>query len=273
MMIDSPPSLAELEPVVALAHRAGDAILRVYAQGEDAAAVEWKDDRSPLTEADRAAHRLIVAGLRDLTPDVPVVSEEGEIPPVEELRDRPFWLVDPLDGTKEFLKRTGEFTVNIALVWERRPVAGVVHAPALGRSWMAGGDRAAVRTVGQEDPTTPLRVRKADPDRLGIVTSRDHVGPRVRELLDRTPSSQALSMGSSLKFCLIAEGKADLYLRDGPTMEWDTAAGQAVLERAGGTVVSPNGKTLAYSKPSLRNPPFLALGDEAVDWEPWMDGL
>jgi len=270
--VDGTPSLAELEPVVALAWRAGEAIMEIYARGEGAAGVEWKDDRSPLTAADRAAHRVIVDGLRALTPETPIVSEEGEVPPSESIRDQPFWLVDPLDGTKEFLKRTGEFTVNIALVRDGRPVVGVVHAPALGKSWVAGADGAVVREVEEAGPGTSLRVRRADPDRLGIVASRDHAGPQVKALLERAPGAETLSMGSSLKFCLIAEGKADLYLRDGPTMEWDTAAAQAVLEAARGGVFTLDGTPLSYRKADLRNPHFVALGDPTIPWRRLLSG-
>ena len=258
MRTDHGPSLADLEPVVALALRAGEAILEIYGRGEGGVEVEVKEDRTPLTEADRAAHWVIEGGLRELTPGVPVVSEEGEVPPADDLRDAPFWLVDPLDGTKEFLKRSGEFTVNIALIRDRRPVAGVVHAPALGRSWLGAVDGAVLRDGGA---SRPLRVRQADPNHLGIVASRDHAGPQVKALLANTPGAETMSRGSSLKFCLIAEGRADLYLRDGPTMEWDTGAAQAVLEAAGGRVSLLEGEPLRYSKPDLRNPQFLATGD------------
>lgn len=264
MRVDPTASLAELEPVVALAWRAGEAIMEVYARGEEAATVEWKDDRSPLTEADRAGHRVIVDGLRSLTPETPVVSEEGAVPPAESLRDGPFWLVDPLDGTKEFLNRTGEFTVNIALIRARKPVAGVVHAPVLGRSWIGGTDGAEGR---EGDRRVPLRVRPARSDRLRVVASRDHAGPRVKALLEGLPGAETVSMGSSLKFCVIAEGNADLYFRDGPTMEWDTAAAQAVLEAAGGGVFTLDGEPLRYTKPDFRNPQFVAVGDLGRSWE------
>lgn len=268
MSLAHEPGVADLEAVVRLAQEAGRAILEVY-QAEDAR-VTLKDDRTPLTEADRASHRLIVAGLEALTPGIPVISEEGAAPDVRLFRGGgPVWLVDPLDGTKEFIKRTGEFTVNIALVIDHRPVAGVVHAPVLGRSWIAGKDGAEMRSEGER---SPLRVRTADVDRLGIVASRDHAGPEVRALLERVPGAETLSMGSSLKFCLIAEGKADLYLRDGPTMEWDTGAAQAVLEAAGGGVYTLSGERLRYGKADLRNPKFVAAGDPGLDWAELLGG-
>lgn len=262
MNVSPTPPLAQLGPLVELAEKAGRAILEVY--GRRDTAVTLKDDRSPLTEADQASHRVIMDGLRRLTPDVPIISEEGEAPdPAVFLQGGGVWLVDPLDGTKEFIKRTGEFTVNIALVRDGRPVAGVVHAPVLGKSWVAGGDGAELQAGEQR---SPLRVRTADPARLGIVASRDHAGPEVKALLEGLPGAETLSMGSSLKFCLIAEGRADLYLRDGPTMEWDTGAAQAVLEAAGGGVFGLEGERLPYGKPDLRNPKFVAAGDPALDW-------
>lgn len=267
MRVDPAPDLEELAPLAALAHRAGEAILEVY--GRAAADVTLKEDRTPLTEADRASHRVIIDGLQALTPDVPVISEEGEEPDPRLLAGgRAVWVVDPLDGTKEFIKRTGEFTVNIALVRSGRPVAGVVHAPVLAKSWLAGRDGAELREDGRCEP---LRVRRASPERLGVVASRDHAGPRVKALLERLPGAETLSMGSSLKFCLIAEGRADLYLRDGPTMEWDTAAAQAVLEAAGGGVFTLDGQRLGYGKPELRNPMFVAAGDPALDWAAIVD--
>lgn len=256
-----------MESVVSLAERAGRAVLDVYARGSAASSVQWKEDDSPLTEADRVSHDLLLAGLKELTPDIPVVSEEGapeDRTPPEAEGSR--WVVDPLDGTKEFLKRTGEFTVNVALVRENRLVAGVVHAPAVegGRTWIGTGDGAQLREAGGS--RRRLTVRRANPDALGVVASRDHAGPVVRNLLASLPGSKTLSMGSSLKFCLLAEGRADLYFRDGPTMEWDTAAAQAVLEAAGGGVYTLDGRPLRYGKPELRNPHFVAVGDRKLDW-------
>jgi 3'(2'), 5'-bisphosphate nucleotidase len=255
----------ELDPVVALAHEAGNAILAIYNRSDRNAVVDWKADRTPLTEGDRASHEVILAGLRALDPRTPIVSEEGDPPVGSSLGSgAPHWMVDPLDGTKEFLKGTGEFTVNIALIGDGRPLAGVVHAPVLGRTWIGGVDGAERREGNRRER---LCVRRIRPDRLGVVASRDHAGPRVRELLERLPGAETVSMGSSLKFCVIAEGNADLYLRDGPTMEWDTAAAQAVLEAAGGGVFTLEGQRLSYGKLDFLNPHFLALGDLGWDWK------
>jgi 3'(2'), 5'-bisphosphate nucleotidase len=288
-----------LERIHDLARAAGEAVMSVYARGEGEAGLAWKDDRSPLTEADLASHRVIVEGLREITPDVHVVSEE-DAQHAANARVDELWLVDPLDGTKEFLKRSGEFTVNIALVRGGRPVAGVVHAPALGRSWIGTPDGAELRDFGGGAPpggapraggppgaaprgaasrrdagaaaSTPIRVRRADPDALVLVASRDHAGALVRALVDRLPGAATSSVGSSLKFCQIAEGRADLYLRDGPTMEWDTAAAQAVLEAAGGGVYTLGGDALVYGKTNLKNPSFIAVGDRALDWRGMLPG-
>jgi 3'(2'), 5'-bisphosphate nucleotidase len=257
------PVLGALREVTALARRAGVAILEVYEAGAAGAGVTVKDDRSPLTLADRRSHEVIAHGLTALTPDIPVVSEEGDHGAAAGAALR--WVVDPLDGTKEFIKRSGEFTVNIALVLGDRPVAGVVHAPVTGDTWVGGVDGA--ERIDRAGSRVALRTtRPGDASRPRIVASRDHAGPAVRALLDRFPGAETLSIGSSLKFCLVAEGRADLYLRDGPTMEWDTAAAHAVLRAAGGAVRTLDGAELAYGKPGLRNPFFVAVGDPAFAW-------
>ncbi|MBA4157456.1 MAG: 3'(2'),5'-bisphosphate nucleotidase CysQ [Gemmatimonadetes bacterium] len=263
-----PTGADSLEGLVAgaceIATQAGRCILAFYRR---AGAVEQKADASPLTQADRAAHELILQKLRRLTPEIPVLSEESS---AEEIAGRHswtrFWLVDPLDGTKEFLKQTGEFTVNLALIEEGAPVLGVVHVPVRSLTYHAAWGQGAYLWLPPEEPRR-VRVRRADPARLVMVASRDHAGPRVRALLERLPGAQTLSMGSSLKFCLVAEGGADLYLRDLPTMEWDTAAAQCIVEEAGGEVTDLAGHRLRYNKPILQNPPILTVGDRKLDWK------
>lgn len=250
--------------LVKIAHRAGAAILEVYHRDGDIA-VEHKGDNSPLTEADRRSHDVIVAGLAAMQPARPIVSEEdgGAVDPAATLSGD-YWLVDPLDGTKEFVKRTGEFTVNIALVRDGVPVAGVVYAPVLGVTWV-GTIQGAERWEG--DRREPIRVTEpASARAMRIVASRDHAGPAVKELLEQLPGASTLSMGSSLKFCLIAEGRADLYYRDGPTYPWDTAAAHAVLAAAGGEVYAQSGEPLRYLTPRVLNPNFVALGDTMFPW-------
>ena len=248
--------------VVAIAHDAGAAVLEVY-QRHDLSGVSYKADHSPLTEADIRSHEVIATALAHRFPGVPVVSEEGA--PATALDETVCWVVDPLDGTKEFVKRTGEFTVNIALVHRGEPVLGVVHAPVSGHTWYTASDGAWV--IGPTG-TTKLETRTPAPTAaLRVVASRDHAGPLVQAMLQRLPDAQTLSVGSSLKFCLVAEGRADLYFRDGPTMPWDTAAAHAVLRAAGGEVYALTGEPLRY--PSLRtlNPMFVAVGDPTFPWQ------
>ncbi len=262
-------SAVAIDDLLEIVYAAGREILQWYGNPGE---VESKDNASPLTRADRAAHSLLVRELSAFTPDVPVLSEES---PEEEVRDRRtwrrFWLVDPLDGTKEFLKGSGEFTVNVALVEEGRPVLGVVHVPPSGRTYRSTAERGA-ELGGVDDPFRSIRTRPFPSASPVLVASRDHAGPGVealvRELDEKVEGTvEFTSMGSSLKFCIVAEGKADLYLRDRPTMEWDTGAAQSVLERAGGGVYSlAAGASLAYNKESLRNPPFLAVGDPSGPW-------
>ncbi len=238
-----------VEEVGAFALEAGRRIMPFY---RAAVKVTAKEDKSPLTEADLASH----AYLTRVLPDAPVVSEESESGAPTAGR---YWLVDPLDGTKEFLKGTNEFTVNIALVEDNYPVLGVVHAPALDLTYCAAAGLGAWKRGGPK-----ISVRRADPAHLAIVASKDHAGSQVRALLDRHPTAFLRSMGSSLKFCLVAEGAADIYLRDVPTMEWDTAAAQCIVEAAGGRVCTLDGLRLRYGKKELRNPAILTLGDATL---------
>lgn len=243
-----------------IAERAGKVVLGYYAEGEAIEVVQKADD-SPVTAADVACEEFILDALAKLTPDVPVVSEESFSNGVEP-RIGPhdlFWLVDPLDGTKEFLSRNGEFTVNIALIQDGRPIAGVVHAPALAMTWAGSENKATFSQTDQ--PPMPITVRDVPEEGLTVVASRRHGDDdQIGEYLAGFTIGQTLAAGSSVKFCLIASGRADLYPRFGPTMEWDTAAGQAVLEAAGGRVETLDGQRLAYGKPGWRNPHFVAFG-------------
>jgi 3'(2'), 5'-bisphosphate nucleotidase len=260
----STPDLADLaHACCALARDAGAAIMRVYA-GDFA--VEHKDDNSPLTAADLAAHRVIVDGLRALTPQMPILSEESaeQAGWAERRGWTRYWLVDPLDGTREFVKRNGEFTVNIALIENHEPVLGVVFAPALDElywAWTRGNAYFATKLQSGELHTR----RRAAP--LLVAGSRSQADPRMLTALDWLGPLTLVPLGSSLKFCRAARGEVDLYIRYGPTSEWDTAAGQCVLEQAGGRVTELDGRALRYNaKESLLNPDFLACGDASVDW-------
>jgi 3'(2'), 5'-bisphosphate nucleotidase len=247
----------------AIARTAGAAIMRIYAGEFD---VERKDDNSPLTAADLAAHHAIMDGLALLTPQIPVLSEESAEHAAWTVRRSwsRYWLVDPLDGTREFVKRNGEFTVNIALIEAHAPVLGVVYAPALDEMyWAWRGGEAKFSTSSQSGD---LRTRPRGAP-LVVAGSRSHADPRMRTALAKMGPHEMYALGSSLKFCRTARGEADLYLRYGPTSEWDTAAGQCVLEGAGGGVFEIDGTVLRYNaKESLLNPDFFACGDISVDW-------
>ena len=254
-----------LDAACEIAREAGRAILDVY--GRDDFAVTRKSDDSPLTEADQVAHRIISSALAKLDPTLPILSEESapSDPAVRRQWQR-YWLVDPLDGTKEFLKRNGEFTVNIALVDERRAVLGAVYAPVLERMYSGYVGLGAWRSDAGRAPE-PIAVRAHAASPLRVVGSRSHPSPELAAYLAGLPPYEITDMGSSLKICLVAEGVADIYPRLGPTAEWDTAAAQAILESAGGRMIDLAGRPLRYnSKDVLLNPHFLAFGDQQRDW-------
>jgi len=254
-----------LQQIGELARRAGDAILAIYREDFD---VEIKADHSPLTAADLAAQQVIAAGLAQLQPVLPVVSEEASQLPWEQRGAwSRYWLVDPLDGTREFVKRNGEFTVNIALIDDHKPVLGVVLAPVTGELFAAANDHGAWWQAEEGSDWERISTRAlAQPPR--VAGSRSH-GNAQEDALRRLLGDefQLEPLGSSLKFCLIARGAADVYLRRGPTSEWDTAAAQCVLEQAGGMVLDLNGEPLRYNRgESLLNPEFIAIGDNGIDW-------
>jgi 3'(2'), 5'-bisphosphate nucleotidase len=256
--------------VCQLAVEAGEKIMRFYRNG---APVILKKDASPLTAADRASHEFLVSSLRSLLPEAPVISEESE----EGMNGSPvgeklFWLVDPLDGTKEFLKGTNEFTVNVALLELSVPILGVVHAPALNLTFYGVSNLGSWRQIDGQSPTV-ISTRCTNFAGLAVVASKDHVGPLVSAMLARLASPRLQSMGSSLKFCLVAEGEADIYLRDLPTMEWDTAAAQCIVEAAGGGVYTLDGQPLRYGKPGLRNPAIMTVGNTRFDWRSLVSNL
>ena len=262
---------ALLGDVNAIAKDAGAAILEVYRR--DDPEVTYKDDQSPLTEADRASHQQIVAALGGLEPSLPVLSEESrdDVFAAREGWDR-FWLVDPLDGTKEFIKRNGEFTVNIALIENGQPTLGVVYAPDLDLNYFAAQGVGAYKQQGGTS-AEEIRVVAEVSQPLRVVASRSHRNAETETFLERLEANgfapEIQATGSSLKFCLIAAGEAHLYPRFGPTMEWDTAAAQCVVEQAGGAVVDLAGEPLHYNKPDLHNPFFLVSGPDPLTWRPF----
>ena len=266
---------ANLPSLLSIAYRAGEAILEVYGT---AFTVEQKEDRSPLTKADRRSHEIIVKELERLKDlQIPVLSEEGKnIPFSERAEWQLFWLVDPLDGTKEFIKRNGEFTVNIALIQKGRPLAGIIHVPVRNITYFAAeglgsfrldraGEHADLLLPVLLETAVRLPLHTPEALRIAVIGSRSHMSEEtaqyITELKSRYREVDFVSAGSSLKFCLIAEGSADVYPRFAPTMEWDTAAGQAIVELAGGVVLETSSQTpLRYNKEKLTNPWFLARG-------------
>jgi 3'(2'), 5'-bisphosphate nucleotidase len=263
------------EGAIEIARAAAAAILVVY-DGEFE--VERKADASPVTAADMAAHHVIVDGLARLTPDIPVLSEESadEVDLAQRRQWNRLWLVDPLDGTREFVKRNGEFSVNLALIEDGVAVFGLVLAPVGGALWYAQRGGAAFRRDGDLEIQVRAQVPPAQPMR--VAASRSHHSQRSDDFLVRAHREAAggirmVSLGSSLKFCRIAEGSLDLYPRFGPTSEWDTAAGQCVLEAAGGALLDPQGRPFRYNqREHLLNGDFIALGDRALPWKEWRDG-
>ena len=263
-----PESPLPMDQLIDIARRAGAAIMTIY---DTDFAVEEKSDSSPLTAADMAAHKLIVGELERLTPDIPVLSEESADIPFEERSswDR-YWLIDPLDGTREFVKRNGEFTVNIALIEGHDAVLGVICVPVTGLVYYGSRSNGAFKQARDGTPEA-IRVTTRRRTPVQVAGSRSHAGDSLKRFLANLGEHRILSMGSSLKSCLVAEGKADIYPRLGPTSEWDTAAAQAVVEAAGGRITMTDMQPLRYNtKPSLLNPRFFVFGDVSVDWSAYL---
>ena len=245
-----------LSDVIRLADEASEKVLHIY---QSDFKVNYKEDQSPITAADMASHDIIVRGLRQISRDIPILSEEGAQAPWEERKSwRRFWLIDPIDGTKDFTQRTGEFTVNIAMIEDGEPVMGVVTAPALKEAfWGIKGEGAHMR----DRTGRTHRIRVAEPrETLRVVASKNHLNDETRAFIDALGPHEVVQAGSSLKLCRIAEGHADIYPRMGPTCEWDTAAAHAVLLAAGGKVQTVEGQPLTYGKEDVLNPYFVAAG-------------
>jgi 3'(2'), 5'-bisphosphate nucleotidase len=257
-----------MRQLIDLAHEAGRAVMAIYQQDFGH---RLKDDATPVTDADLAAEAVILAGLARIAPDIPVISEEAAAAGAESHTGEKFFLVDPLDGTREFLSRNGEFTINIALIARAEPVAGVVYAPALSRMFWGergsgAGEGAVAPDRDMEAAWRPIRVRARPQTGLKVVASRSHRDARTNDWLATIDVGELVSAGSSLKFCLLAAGEADLYPRFGRTMEWDTAAGHAVLAAAGGRVATEDGSALTYGKRArgFDNPAFIASGGKVI---------
>ncbi len=254
-----------VNPVCEIAKQAGTEILKIYQEGFE---IEEKKDNSPLTSADLASHTLIIERLKQLTPEIPILSEESSsIPYAERASWNCYWLIDPLDGTREFIKRNGEFTVNIALITNQTAVLGVVYIPVQDITYYASSGNGAYKQINNQ-AAMKISTRQSTPgSKPTICGSRSHAGESLKELLAQIGEYELISMGSSIKMCLVAEGKADIYPRFGPTSEWDTAAAHCVVGEAGGMLVDTKLETLKYNtKDSLLNPSFMAIGDMNTQW-------
>ncbi len=256
------------DPVISLAIKAGARILDYYRYGLK---VKEKEDKTPLTQADIAAHDIIEEGLQQLTPDLPILSEEStDIPFSVRKQWSLYWLVDPLDGTREFINRTDEFTVNIALIENGKPIMGLVHAPELECCYFAARGMGAYKKAGGNKPRR-IQVKQKCRQPVIVAGSRAHRTVDFSRFLENIGETEVISMGSALKSCLVAEGKADIYARLGPTSEWDTAAAQCIVEEAGGLITDTNMQRLRYNtKDSLLNPHFFVFGDQTVDWSKYL---
>lgn len=253
---------------IGIAREAGEKILEIYNSDYK---IEEKEDSSPLTDADLAAHNAIVKALTALTPEIPILSEESAKLPFEERQKwQTYWLVDPLDGTKEFIKRNGEFTVNIALIDNHKSIIGVIYVPVLDVDYYGWKDGGSFK-IEQGGEAQSIQVRKQAGEKLTVVGSRSHGSDQLQAYMENLGDSEIMSMGSSLKFCLVAEGKADLYPRIGLTSEWDTGAAHCIVEQAGGQVTKLDMSPLDYNtKDSLLNPFFFVFGDSTRDWSSYL---
>jgi len=247
----------EIKHILEIAKLAGEEILKIYNDQSLFNVVDFKADDSPLTLADQKSHEVIARNIDDLYPHIPMLSEEGKDIPYDIRKYwNEFWLIDPLDGTKEFIKRNGEFTVNIALIEEGYPVLGVIYAPVLDTYYYAIKDEGSYKINGGQK--SHLKITHKKKDQLTAVRSRSHASPEEEEIYKKYNVTEFTSVGSSLKFCMVAEGEADIYYRHGPTMEWDTGAGQAIVESAGFEMINmETEERFAYNKQSLLNPGFL----------------
>ncbi|MFK7861822.1 MAG: 3'(2'),5'-bisphosphate nucleotidase CysQ [Granulosicoccus sp.] len=264
MSFDLPTAQRLTREALSIARDAGRRIVEVYGGSYE---VDYKSDNTPVTTADLAAHNIIIDALHKLSPSLPVLSEESDGVPFEERNGWvSYWLVDPLDGTREFLRRNGEFSVNIALIHDNKPISGVIVAPVLDVAYFATSGSGSHKQVGDDEPVR-IHVRTA-PNQVTVAKSRSpKVGPRMRHFLDDLGEHNEIPMGSALKSCLVAEGAADIYARLGPTGEWDTAAAQCIVEEAGGYIQDVNNQDLTYNRrESLINPAFLVFGDDQIDW-------
>lgn len=257
-----------LDPVIQIAYQAGKEIMEVYDAGFS---VENKSDHTPVTEADIAANKVIEAGLKAITPHLPILTEETKPTPYSERKTWPrYWLIDPLDGTREFIKRNGEFTVNIALIDGDVSVMGVVYAPVIGVLYYAAKGQGAFKQESTSEPKE-IHVRENCSGKTVVACGRSHPTAEMETFIANLGEHEVIRVGSALKSCMVAEGKADLYARLGPTSEWDTAAAQCVVEEAGGAITDTSMQRLRYNtKEDLLNPHFFVSGDQSIKWSDYL---
>jgi len=253
-------TISMMEQVGDLAKSAGEEIMKIYNTDFK---VKTKADGSPVTDADKIAENHIISGIREgITASFPIIGEESfNIKESTEIGNEPFWLVDALDGTSSFIEKNKQFTVNIALIDARRPVLGVIHAPALGETYWGGPSGAFAEFLGK--PAKIINCRKPDDEGLAVIASRNHRSPELEDFIKTLKVASSTSVGSSLKFCLVATGNSDIYPRLGRTMEWDIAAGHAIVKAAGGSVKKMDGCDMTYGKTGLENPNFIVRGLES----------
>jgi len=257
-----------LDPVIQIAYQAGKVIMEVYDAGFS---IEHKSDQTPVTEADMAADKVIESSLKELTPHLPILTEETKPTLFSERQTWPrYWLIDPLDGTREFIKRNGEFTVNIALIDGDESVMGVVYAPVIGVLYYAAKGQGAFKQSSINKPHA-IHVREKCSGKIVVACGRSHPTDEIQAFLENIGEHEIIRVGSALKSCLVAEGKADLYARLGPTSEWDTAAAQCVVEEAGGAITDTSMQRLRYNtKDDLLNPHFFVAGDKSINWSDFL---
>ncbi len=249
----------QIDQILEIAKKAGEKIIEIYNDSELSKVVDHKADNSPLTLADKASNKIIMEGLKTLDTDYPILSEEETHASYNERKNwTTFWLVDPLDGTKEFINRNGEFTVNIALIENGKPILGIIYVPVTDVMYWGNNKGAFVKRGSASIES--LKVNNSLNNRIAV-RSKSHASKEEEVVLEKYGVTNSISVGSSLKFCMVAEGKADVYYRHGPTMEWDIGAGQAILEAAGGKVfIETSDKPFTYNKENLLNGSFLCLG-------------
>ncbi len=269
MILDAKQQKDLIKPVCDIAFHAGEEIVKIYQEGFE---IVEKKDHSPLTTADLASHNTITSRLRAITPNIPILSEESSSVPYSKRASWDcYWLIDPLDGTREFIKRNDEFTVNIALVCKQIATLGVVYVPVTKTFYFGAADCGVFKQLNDQNPQT-ISTRTSTPNNSPTICgSRSHTGKSLQKLMDKLGEHHLVSMGSSIKMCLVAEGVADIYPRFGPTSEWDTAAAHAILNEAGGEIVDLSMQPLRYNtKDSLLNPSFIALGNNNNDWRKFL---